>query len=254
MRLSIADVILRVSHDYGPKEDPGVAPESAEADLRRSLGPGGASHRASTSTHFSEAEALVEWERKCGRLLERDEWLGPVRDGGMEHDLWFNERWQRFVKITRPGGFGRFPKIINRKISMRSASPLEYLERLRHSNELFADDWRVVGVLIDNGLVRMVTSQPLIVGERPAQADIDSYMNALGFERVAEEKAYRHNQQLLGVFDTHKGNFLKTCDGQVFAIDVIPAKLTLETNRLFQDLQIAYRSWPDEYPGPPAAT
>lgn len=159
----------------------------------------------------------------------------------MEHEVWFNDLWQRFVKITTPGGFGRFPKLIDRKISMRPSTPLEYLRRMSMSNEIFADDWRVIGVITDRGLVRIVTSQPLVVGERPEQAEIDAYLGALGYERIADEHAYRHHRQLLGLFDTHKGNFLRIDGGQIFAIDVIPANLSDSTYRLFGEMQRAHR-------------
>ncbi|MFT5465143.1 MAG: hypothetical protein ACI8UO_000230 [Verrucomicrobiales bacterium] len=151
----------------------------------------------------------------------------------MEHEAGIDLEAELVWKITTPGGFGRFPTLIDGKISMRSSSPLEYLKRLSMSNEIFADDWRVVGVLIDRGLVRIVTSQPLVVGERPEQEEIDAYLNALGYFRIGQEHAYRHRQQLLGLFDTHKGNFLRGTSGQVFAIDVIPANLTDKTWRMF---------------------
>lgn len=145
----------------------------------------------------------------------------------MEHDLWFEESTQRFIKITQPGGFGRMAKIENGRIWMRPAPPLVYLRRLSLGNEWFADDWRVVGVLIDRGFIRMVTSQPLVVGERPEQAEVIEYLGKLGFDRVGEEHAFCHRHRRLAVFDTHRGNFLRGGEGQIFAIDVITMELSL---------------------------
>ena len=140
--------------------------------------------------------------------------------------LWFDESVQRYVKITLPGFYGQMPTPrADGTPGLRPATPLEYLDRLALSNRIFADDFRVMGIVDDRVGPRIVISQPVVVGERPENGEIDAYMEALGFSRLTNKSMFVRENDLIGVFDGHQGNFLRGATGQIFAIDVIPVRI-----------------------------
>jgi hypothetical protein len=217
-----------VSDGNGPGENQGIAPEAAAADLRGSVR---AVRTASGETRdpgiIDQIFGLTQWGAIAGRFLEAGGWLRPAKNGGMEHELWFNAAQQRYVKITLPGRYGQYPTPRpDGTPGLRPATPLEYLDRLALSNRLFADDWLVEGLVESPAGPRIVTSQPVIVGERPDEAEIDAYMGALGFQRMPGKSYFLNEESRIAVFDGHEGNFLRGEEGQIFAIDVIPVPLS----------------------------
>lgn len=228
--------ITLVTHGNQPGENQGIAPETAAADLRASLRTDRKALGASGGSGiFAQVAGLGVWAETQGRWLDPELWLRPAIAGGQEHELWFDESWQRYVKITHPGFYGQYPvPRPDGTPGLRPATPLEYLDRLALSNDLFADDWQVEGVLDHPAGARLVTSQPVVVGERPTDEQVDVYLRALEFERIPGKSYFASLPRSLAVFDGHNGNFLRGRSGQIFAIDVIPVPLTAELWRAME--------------------
>lgn len=147
----------------------------------------------------------------------------------MEHTVWFDEPSQRWFKLTHPGEFGRFPEIDHvldkrtqkwrPEVLLRLATLGEYLARLRLANELFGDDLRLEGIAGAGAMMRALISQPHLVGEAPAPAEIAAFMEDFGF-RATEDFAFYDPHSHLAAFDAQPRNFLETPRG-VLPIDLI---------------------------------
>ena len=61
---------------------------------------------------------------------------------------------------------------------------------------------------------------------RDEREEISDFMQNLGFARVRDTNLFFDFNRDLVVGDAHPGNFLRNNDGQIFAIDVLPAKAT----------------------------
>ena len=134
---------------------------------------------------------------------------------------------ERVYKITYANRFGKAYPRIDGQPTFQDATPLEYLVRLLLCNEVFGDEIRLEQVVLDDeGDVRVVTSQPLIVGAQPTEAEVHSYLFGIGFEPVEAVDGvpmtndwYRENDGVM-VFDAHGGNFIQTPEGHVLPIDI----------------------------------
>ena len=120
------------------------------------------------------------------------------------------------------------------KAFLRDTTPLEYLERLLLQNAVFGDDLRLVGIVDKARGMHVVTSQPDIVGEVVAPAEIVAYMTDSGFESVPgvrlgheDALAFLRSSDGLAAFDCHVGNFVKS-GPHVVPIDVIVQHATPE--------------------------
>jgi hypothetical protein len=71
------------------------------------------------------------------------------------------------------------------------------------------------------GEPRIITSQPMVKGDRPSAAEIARYMASMGFEPVAgqEGNAFYRPSDNIAVLDAHEGNLIKAADG-IVPIDV----------------------------------
>lgn len=132
---------------------------------------------------------------------------------------------QRVVKMTSPGrgGYGITPYVKGvGEIAHRPGTPAEYLDRLALQNTLFGDDIRYEGIVRDaRGEPQIVTSQPMVKGDRPVAAEIARYMEGMGFEPVAghEGNAFYRASDNVAVLDAHEGNLIKGANG-IAPIDV----------------------------------
>ncbi len=142
----------------------------------------------------------------------------------MELEVIFDEPRQCFIKITLPGFYGNTLRVRDWAGVLAPATPLEYLERWRLSNELFEDDVRVLGLVSDYAGPRIAVAHPLVVGSRPEKVEIAEFMRQRGFLPVRDMNIFFDDDRDLLVSDAHAGNFLRNDDGQVFAIDVLPLK------------------------------
>jgi hypothetical protein len=140
---------------------------------------------------------------------------------------------ERIWKTTYPNRFGKAYPRIEGQPTFQDATPLEYLVRLLLCNEVFGEDLLLEQVVVDDQhTVRVVTSQPLIVGTQPAEAEVHRYLYGIGFEPVEAVEAveavdgipmtndwYREQDGVM-VFDAHGGNFIETREGHVLPIDI----------------------------------
>ena len=150
--------------------------------------------------------------------------LGTVMARGQEHLVRSTPDGQRVVKMTVGGrhGYGITPYVRGNDIGLRPGTPAEYLDRLALQNRVFGDGILYEGVTRDSrGEPRIITSQPMVKGERPMAAEISRYMADMGFESVAgqEGNAFYRASDNVAVLDAHEGNLIKTPSG-VVSIDV----------------------------------
>lgn len=107
------------------------------------------------------------------------------------------------------------------------ANPSAYLERLRLQNEAFGDDWHFHGIQTDGHHLRLVTSQPDIVGEAPTAEELDHHLQeTFGFRRLAIPPMGYHMSRSylsgnLGLFDVHPANAVMAPGGILVPIDFI---------------------------------
>jgi hypothetical protein len=119
---------------------------------------------------------------------------------GTEHMV--EEAGGRYVKITRPPGFGLVPQVIRTEqvradptkpveyrdtLEFFPATPIEYLTRWQKSNELFGDDVRLESVVRwADGQVSFVITQPQYHGRPAEPREIERYFREAGWERLLE--------------------------------------------------------------------
>lgn len=147
----------------------------------------------------------------------------------MEHTVWFDEECQRWLKLTHPGEFGRFPELhytLDKQtqawlteVLLRVATPGEYLRRQMLSRELFGDDVEIEAVSGAGDTTQVLISQGHLVGQTPTLGQIIDFMDALGFYPGPNFSYYQPERQI-GAFDAQPRNFMLTPDG-VVPIDII---------------------------------
>ncbi len=101
---------------------------------------------------------------------------------------------------------------------------MEYLDRLALSDLLFGDNQFFLGAVEDGGSLRILTEQPVVVGERPSLGEISHFMRCAGFTQAGAEPVFFSEQYRVAIFDCHQGNFLRGATGQIFPFDVIPVR------------------------------
>lgn len=108
-----------------------------------------------------------------------------------------------------------------------AATPLEYLTRLLLCNQAFGDDLRLEQVVLDNrDAMRVITSQPTIIGVHPLEPDLHAHLWREAFEPLEAVDGtpttndwFRATDRVL-IFDAHTGNFIQTADGWIIPIDI----------------------------------
>lgn len=100
---------------------------------------------------------------------------------------------------------------------------LGYLRRLALNNQHLDDDLRFEGVIFNpqNGELRVVVSQPFIIGRPATRAEIEAYFKAKGFERFTNRSWWHGGYEIL-FSDAEGHNILTGVDGRVYPIDLIP--------------------------------
>ncbi len=133
------------------------------------------------------------------------------------------------IKLTRPGEFGWGGNIQT------------YLRRLAWTNILFDDDVAVAGLtqLPGESLPRLVTTQPWYDAQEasphPNAAEIQTYMRAKGFLKVADE-GYVHEHLDIYASDAKPDNFIRTISGMIRPIDLILGQTDEQEYRRLRDL------------------
>lgn len=159
----------------------------------------------------SETESLLEWARENHRLITAAD-LAHITagleelEGASEHDVCVDHEAGRVLKWTKPPNFGA------------RGSAAGYLENILACNAMLALDWRFEAVVQADDGVRILSSQPFIIGENATVEEIDSYFSALGFGKERENTYVRPDG--LKVADARPDNLLRRPDGALIPIDV----------------------------------
>lgn len=204
------------------------APAAAARYVRRSaeaIRARGARIGEPVSVHRSEFAALSEWASLSGKRLSFSfiEQFEPVGSGA-EHRVYHDQTHNVAVKATHTNRFGH-----STYGEGRQATPSEYLRRLAWCNRLFGDQFRILGVALDDeDQMEVVCSQPWIdahpIRSVPFQSEINSYFGRFGFERMPAQPdapMFYHSELGLIVADAHDTNILRAADEDFAAIDVI---------------------------------
>jgi hypothetical protein len=169
-----------------------------------------------------EQQRLIQWAKETGKL-GRSHRLPPEFGRGGEHQVYFYERTQRYVKATlleRQLGYG-----IALGSLVRGATPSEYLDRLDLQNLIFHDDIRLERIVPNHGKPIIKTSQPFIKGIAATPASLDQLMLEKGYEKLADGAYYSEREGLL-VFDLLPRNAILAMDGQIYPIDPVIQRIT----------------------------
>lgn len=147
-------------------------------------------------------------------------------DEGNEHQVWLIDGATCYLKVTWPDFFGL--SVVYRSEDEQKASPIDYLERWHWHNQLFGDGVIFHGVLISNDQLRLVISQPALIGSPATAEETKAFFTAqnwLPFEEAGEIAFFEPREGIV-VSDTHPGNIVKTVDGHLLPIDLRVQKLT----------------------------
>ncbi len=120
-------------------------------------------------------------------------------------------------------------------LTLRPATPSEYLERMDAENEVFGGDAKIVGITRVNGRIGLAVSQTAVKGGEPSPGKLKVMMEARGFRKVSDSKM--EHDQLMGktwydaksrtlVADVKPENFKMTPEGRILAVDVIVRRLS----------------------------
>ncbi len=178
-----------------------------------------------------QKENLRQWAGRLGLLLSPFDLPARVVRGGQEHELFHDERTDRYFKVTRNGVFGLSPGIElalvsssedARRFHLWEATPLEYLERLHLQNLLVPGLNSLEGLIVQAGdEMAIVTSQPRFDIVPVTTAEIDVWFTSLGFIKITDSAYYRAEDNL-GVFDAHDKNLVRADEDVLIPFDVIP--------------------------------
>ena len=183
--------------------------------------------RTPSGKRIPQREALIRWAIDKGVRPESFPLnaLEPIRPGA-EHSVYYDRVAAKVVKITHPGSFGWSTADEGLK-----ATPLEYLDRLAWQNRLFSDKIRIVAVVGDKRVIKVVTSQPYIfeLDEAPdiTLDEIDQFFESRHFKKVSlnPDAPWFFNSDLeIAVGDGHPGNFIRNVSGEIVPIDLVIGK------------------------------
>lgn len=141
-------------------------------------------------------------------------------DEGNEHQVWFQQESQSYLKATWPGFFGLL--VIHRPHEEHKASPIAYLERWDLHNEIFGDQVIFLGALETEAGLRLVIRQPAIAGEPATDEEIRSFFTDSGWLPFVIEGnlAFFDPERKIVISDTHRGNIILMEDGLLAPIDL----------------------------------
>lgn len=214
-----------------PEPDQDRSLEVVIHDLRRVLSANGELDgdevdSDSIERHFGLFEGEAE---KLGCLYEG---LQPGMKGGAEHDVLHAPGTGTILKFTKPSKAAYVVDFDFGTPRMAAAAPLDYLERLRLQNELFADNIRFVGLGGDVGGRRIVTRQQIVEGRGARWEEIVRLMvDELGFTKlrhnhgIGYEDSYAFVRDDSVVFDMRPANVFVTATGIIIPVDCIPVRM-----------------------------
>lgn len=202
----------------------------AAAYLRRGVCPDGASD-GETVEDFDLPErqwaAFLDWARDRDRIVPLT-FPGPEREGGREHDVTLDESTGRWIKYTKPACSGYTVGWDETGAPyMRSALPLDYLQRLLWQNEILGDDVHLVGLRpAAPHRWSVVTTQPGLVGSRASLEELAAAFVAAGFTLLPwRGLGYENSLSLrfegFDLWDVHPANVLLSPEGLPLPLDVL---------------------------------
>ncbi|MCW1921154.1 NAD-dependent DNA ligase LigA [Luteolibacter arcticus] len=158
-----------------------------------------------------EAESILEWGTKAGRLIDPGKLLALVGDwkklgGQSEHTVFAVESSNRVIKFTLPPNFG-------------AQGAKAYLKNIGASNRLFADDICFHGVLETHKGPAFVISQPFVKGDEPNLDEVAAWFQTHGYRSIGHNR-WINDATGTEVADAHTGNLIKTADGELVPIDL----------------------------------
>lgn len=215
-----------------PSPDRDLDLETATTDLGGSLHAAEA-HEPTDELFVREVtfQRLWRWASDAGVCYPG---LQHVEPGGREHDLTFDPDSQTWLKFTRPSNAGFHIEFDpdRARFTVSPGLPLEYLERLLIQNQLFGDLTTFVGVGGTLHRPRIITRQRRVVGDGAPEAEIIQLMvDILGFAPLPRHLSVGYQNALafirddFAVFDLRPANVVKTYDGILVPIDVIPVRV-----------------------------
>ena len=211
---------------------PAADARHAAAGLRGCLtvAEGKLDHPDAAQRIHAETESLLEWARENDCLITAAD-LALITagleelEGASEHDVCVDHVAGRVLKWTKPPNFGA------------RGSAVGYLENILACNAVLVLDWRFEAVVQADDGVRILSSQPFILGENASVEEIDAYFAALGFSKERENTYVRPDG--LKVADARPDNLLRRPNGALIPIDV-------------HVLGVAFDDLPDEDEAPEA--
>jgi hypothetical protein len=181
------------------------------------------------STYFHEELGIFrQYAEESGLFLQASpaELIRTPDEEGNEHQVWFDEASQSYIKATWPDFFGLL--VIHRPHEERKASPIAYLERWLLHNELFGDQVTFLGALQSESGLRLLIRQPAIAGTPATEAQIHQFFTDSGWKRFVIEgnTAFFDPERNMVISDTHRGNLILMDDGLLAPIDLRVQRLS----------------------------
>jgi Serine/Threonine/Tyrosine Kinase found in polyvalent proteins len=207
---------------HGPSNSPAAISLKAHVEeLRRRCE--AASGLQGGSTYFYEELGIFQaYAKDYGLILQ----AAPVElnsapdDEGNEHQVWFQQDSQTYLKATWPNFFGLL--VIHRPHEEHKASPIAYLERWHLHNEIFGDQVEFLGALESDAGLRLLIRQPAIAGNPATDEQIRNFFTDSGWLPfvIQGNTAFFDPEQKIVISDTHRGNIILMADGLLAPIDL----------------------------------
>lgn len=175
------------------------------------------------STYFHEELGIFRaYAKEHGLVLQ----AAPVElnqtpdDEGNEHQVWFQQESQTYLKATWPDFFGLL--VVHRPHEEHKASPIAYLERWHLHNEVFGDQVVFLGALQSDAGLRLLIRQPAIAGTPATDEEIRRFFTDSGWMPFVIEGniAFFDPERKIVISDTHRGNIILMDDGLLAPIDL----------------------------------
>ncbi|MEI8037785.1 MAG: hypothetical protein WCJ14_05290 [Verrucomicrobiota bacterium] len=181
------------------------------------------------STYFHEELGIFrQYAEESGLFLQASpvELIRTPDEEGNEHQVWFDEASQSYLKATWPDFFGLL--VVHRPHEEHKASPIAYLERWLLHNELFGDQVTFLGALQSESGLRLLIRQPAIAGTPATDAQIQQFFTDSGWKRFVIEgnTAFFDPVRNMVISDTHRGNLILMDDGILAPIDLRVQRLS----------------------------
>jgi hypothetical protein len=141
-------------------------------------------------------------------------------DEGNEHQVWFQQDSQTYLKATWPDFFGLL--VVHRPHEEHKASPIAYLERWHLHNEVFGDQVEFLGALESDAGLRLLIRQPAIAGTPATDDQIHRFFTDSGWLPfvIDGNLAFFDPERNIVISDTHRGNIILMADGLLAPIDL----------------------------------